>query len=178
MKKKLSIKIRKMKPDDVDEVIKIEELAYPRHHWTKDSFYNELANKLAHYYCAVNINTNEIIAYIGFWQIFEEAHITTLAVHPDYRKQQIAHVLLITMFNDCYKEMIKYVTLEVRESNIAAISLYEKFGFSSIGQRKKYYQDNGENAIIMFTENIWYDKFKMIYNENASNIKKVDYYYE
>lgn len=167
-----------MTPNDVNQVIKIEEQAYPKHHWTKDAFYNELSNKLAHYYCAVKTDTDEIIAYIGFWQIFEEAHITTLAVQPDYRNQQIANILLVTMINDCYKEMIKYITLEVRESNIAAISLYEKFGFSSIGQRKKYYQDNGENAIIMFTENIWHDKFKMIYNEKASNIKKVEYYYE
>ena len=74
--------------------------------------------------------------------------------------------------------MIKYITLEVRESNVAAISLYEKLGFTSIGQRKNYYQDNGENAIIMFTENIWYDKFKALYEKVIKNINKVNYYYE
>lgn len=178
MKYNLSVKIKRMTPEDVEQVMLIEEVSYPKHHWSKDAFYNELANKLAHYYCVIESKTNTIIGYIGFWQIFEEAHITTLAIHPDYRNKQIAHILLITLFDDCYKEMIKYVTLEVRESNIAAIALYEKFGFTSIGQRKNYYQDNGENALIMFTENIWYDKFKKIYNNLNSNITKVNFYYE
>ena len=74
--------------------------------------------------------------------------------------------------------MIKYITLEVRESNIPAISLYEKFLFDSIGMRKNYYQDNGENAIIMFTQNIWYDKFKNNFNLIKENINKVDVSYD
>ena len=73
--------------------------------------------------------------------------------------------MLFAIIDDCYKAKIKYITLEVRESNVAAISLYEKNGFKSIGTRKGYYQDNNENALIMFTENIWYDKFKLRYNE-------------
>lgn len=77
------------------------------------------------------------------------------------------------IFDDCYAGMIKYVTLEVRESNIAAISLYEKNGFKSIGTRKGYYQDNNENALIMFTENIWHEKFKMLYNQNKEAMKQV-----
>ena len=72
---------------------------------------------------------------------------------------------MINIVDECYKQMIKYITLEVRESNISAISLYDKFGFSTIGVRKKYYQDNDENALILFTENIWYDKFKLNYNK-------------
>lgn len=177
-KRILSVKIKKMHQDDLDQVMEIEALAYPNHHWSKDSFYQELNNKLAHYYCVVDTNTNRILAYIGYWQIYEEAHITTLAVHPDFRKSQLAHILLITLIDDCYKQMIKYITLEVRESNIAAISLYEKFGFVSIGQRKKYYQDNNENALIMFTENIWHEKFKFLYNKITNEITKVNYYYD
>lgn len=179
MKQKiLYAKIKRMTPDDVDAVMKIEELAYPNHHWSKDSFYSEISNKLAHYYCVVEADSNKILAYIGYWQILEEAHITTLAVHPDYRRHQLAHILLMTLVDDCYKQMIKYITLEVRESNVAAISLYEKFGFTSIGVRKNYYQDNGENALIMFTENIWYDKFKFLYNKVVNGITRVNYYYD
>lgn len=177
MKNVLAVKIRKMSKDDVDQVMKIEELSYPNHHWSKDSFYNELNNKLAFYYCAADAEDN-VIAYIGYWQILEEAHVTTLAVHPDYRNHQIAHILIKAMIDDCYKKLIKYITLEVRESNIAAIALYEKFGFSSIGKRKNYYQDNGENALIMFTENIWHDKFKSIYKNIVESITKVQYCYE
>ena len=155
--------IKRMQKTDVEEVVKLEALSYGEHHWSKESFYNELSNNLAHYYCATTEN-EKLIGYVGCWHIFEEAHITTLSVHPDYRKQGVAQQLLFTVIDSCYKNKIKYITLEVRESNIPAISLYEKNGFKSIGTRKGYYQDNNENALIMFTENIWYEKFKTIQN--------------
>lgn len=172
-----NIRIIKMTPDDVDGVFNIEELIHPEHHWSKDSFYNEIANKLAAYYCLKD-EENNILGYIGFWLILEEAHVTSLAVHPDFRNMQLAQLLLIKMIDDCYKNMIKYITLEVRESNIPAISLYEKFLFSSIGMRKAYYQDNGENALIMFTQNIWYDTFKNNFEKLKENINKVNYSYD
>ena len=171
------VKVLNMTTDDVDEVFQIEELVHPNHHWSKDSFYNELANKIAHYYCVKDDN-NKLIGYIGIWHIFEEAHITTLAVHPDFQKMQLAQILIIRAVEGCYKDMIKFVTLEVRESNIPAINLYEKFLMKSIGVRKNYYQDNNENALIMFTENIWYDKFKNNFNELKNNIKKVEVSYD
>ncbi len=167
-----NVKIIRMTNKDVDEVFELEKLIHPEHHWSKNSFYNELANNLALYFIIQN-EAGKIIAYIGFWQIFEEAHITTLAVHPDYRGLQLAQILLIKMLEECYKNMVKYITLEVRESNYPAISLYEKFLFESIGMRKNYYQDNNENALIMFTQNIWYDKFKNNFNSIKENINKV-----
>lgn len=170
------VKVLRMTKEDVEDVFHIEELIHPNHHWSKDSFYNEIANNLAYYYCVKN-ESNKISAYIGVWQILEEAHVTTLGVHPDFRGLQLAQILLIQALKDCYKNMIKYVTLEVRESNVPAISLYEKFLFESIGMRKKYYQDNGENALIMFTQNIWYDTFKNNFNNLVSNINKVDVTY-
>lgn len=160
----MDITIRRMNKSDVEEVVKLEELSYGQHHWSKESFYNELTNNLAHYFCAVN-SDNKLIGYIGCWHIFEEAHITTLSVHPDFRKNGVAQKLLFTTIEGCYKNKIKYITLEVRESNIPAICLYEKNGFKSIGKRKGYYQDNNEDALIMFTENIWYEKFKTLYNK-------------
>lgn len=165
-----------MKKTDVDEVIKLEELSYGKHHWSKDSFYNELSNNLAHYYCAFD-DKDTLLGYAGCWHIFEEAHITTLSVHPDARRKKVAQSLLMQIFNDCYKNEIKYITLEVRESNIPAIMLYEKNGFKSIGTRKGYYQDNNENALIMFTENIWYEKFKTLYNQNKDELANMDIKY-
>ena len=167
------VKITKMTTEDVDAVYQIEEMVNPKHHWSKDSFFNELANKLAKYFC-IKDEEDKILGFIGFWQIFEESHITTLAIHPDYRRLQLAQMLLLKAIEECYSDMIKYITLEVRESNIPAISLYEKFLFESIGVRKNYYQDNGENAIIMFTQNIWYDKFKNNFKTIKENINKVD----
>ncbi len=166
------VKVIKMTSEDVNGVFHIEELVHPKHHWSKNSFYNEVANNLASYYCIKDDNNN-ILAYIGSWQIIEEVHITTLAVHPNFRGLQLAQILLIQVLLNCYKKMVKYVTLEVRESNIPAITLYQKFLFESIGMRKNYYQDNGENAVIMFTQNIWYDTFKNNFNNIKSNINKV-----
>ena len=166
------VKVVTMTKDDVDEVFNIEALIHPEHHWSKDSFYNELENNLASYFC-VKDEENKILSFIGMWRIFEEAHITTLGVHPDYRGLQLAQVLLIQAIELCYKEMIKYITLEVRESNVPAISLYEKFLFETIGMRKNYYQDNGENAIIMFTQNIWYDSFKNNFAQLKNGINKI-----
>lgn len=171
------VKVIKMTQDDVAEVFELETLVHPAHHWSKESFYNELANNLAYYYC-IKDEQNKILAYIGFWLIIDEAHITTLAVHPDYRKQQLAQILLVQMINICYKNMVKYITLEVRESNLPAILLYEKFQFESIGMRKNYYQDNGENALIMFTQNIWYDKFKNNFADLKSLITKTAVSYD
>lgn len=165
------ITIKNMLKSDVENVVRIEELSYGKHHWSKESFFNELNNELSYYYCAFN-EDNTLMGYCGCWHILDEAHITTLSVSPDFRKQKVAQALLIKLFDDCYKEKIKYITLEVRESNIPAISLYEKNGFISIGERKGYYQDNNENALIMFTENIWYQKFSLLYNQNKEELLK------
>ena len=158
-----------MTKSDVDNVVKLEEASYGKHHWSKESFYNELENDLSHYYCAFDGNGN-LLGYCGCWHIFEEAHITTVSVNPEYRRQKVAQALLIKLIEDCYQEKIKYITLEVRESNVAAISLYDKNGFVSIGERKGYYQDNNEDALIMFTENIWYQKFSLLYNQNKKEL--------
>ena len=72
---------------------------------------------------------------------------------------------------DCYENEVKYLTLEVRVSNEPAIGLYTKYGFNSLGTRKGYYQDNNEDALIMWTENIFYDKFKSKFIENKNKLK-------
>lgn len=166
----MKIKITPMQKSQVDEVIKIEEQAYGDHHWSKDSFYSELSNELAHYYSALDLEGN-LIGYAGSWQILDEAHITTIAIKPEFRRKKIAEALLNRILEDCYKNEIKYITLEVRASNKPAISLYEKYGFKSLGIRKGYYQNNNEDALIMWTENIFWDKFKLRYKENIEKLK-------
>ena len=156
----LKVKIMKMEKEHLDSVVEIEELVNPNHHWSKDSFLNEIQNKLANYVCIIDTKNDMVLGFAGFWEILEEAHITSISVHPDFRRRGLATELMKYIVNSCYKKMIKYITLEVRASNFSAISLYEKFGFKSVGRRKKYYQDNNEDALIMFTENIWFDKFK------------------
>ena len=165
------IRITSMEKSDVENVIKIEEKAYGEHHWSKDSFYGELSNDLAHYYSAFDTNGN-LVGYAGSWQILDEAHITTIAIEPNLRRKKIGEALLNKILKACYKNEIKYVTLEVRVSNTPAIKLYEKYGFKSLGVRKGYYQNNNEDALIMWTENIFWDKFKLRYEENIEKLKE------
>lgn len=166
----MEIKIQPMQKSQIDDVLKIEEQAYGEHHWSKDSFYGELSNDLAHYYCALD-NDNNLVGYAGCWQILDEAHITTIAVKPELKRKKIGEALLNRIIEDCYKNEIKYITLEVRASNSPAIKLYEKYSFKSLGTRKGYYQNNNEDALIMWTENIFWDKFKLRYQENIEKLK-------
>lgn len=162
--------IKNMTKDDVESVIAIEEEAYGKHHWAKASFYDEMSNNLAKYYVA-KTRDGEIIGYAGTWHIIDEGHITTIAVKKDYLRNHIGEALIHQIVEDCYKDKVKYLTLEVRVSNEPAIKLYEKYGFQSLGTRKGYYQDNNEDALIMWTENIFYDKFKEKYNANIEKLK-------
>ena len=100
----------------------------------------------------------------------EEAHITNIAVAPEFRRKHIGEALLRKTIDVCYSNMVKYITLEVRVSNTPAIGLYEKYGFKSFGTRKGYYQDNNEDALIMWTENIFYDKFKSNYDKCVNEL--------
>ncbi|MGN0017792.1 MAG: ribosomal protein S18-alanine N-acetyltransferase [Candidatus Gastranaerophilaceae bacterium] len=166
-----SIMIRPMEQKDIDKIEDIESKTYGEHHWSRDSFYSELSNNLARYFCAFNEN-NELVGYAGSWIIIDEAHITNIAVAPEHRNKKVGESLLVKIIETCYKEMAKYLTLEVRVSNTAAISLYEKYNFKSLGTRKGYYQNNNEDALIMWTENIFWDKFKEKYNQNVIELNK------
>lgn len=166
------VKINYMRLSDIDDICQIEAEAYGKHHWSRNSFVSEEANNLAHYYVARS-KDGELLGYLGTWMILDEAHVTTLAVNEKFKRNKVAQVLLENFIQDCYENQIKYITLEVRVSNKAAIGLYEKFGFHSLGKRYGYYQDNNEDALIMWTENIFYDKFKQHYQKNIKNLKNL-----
>ncbi|WP_297993612.1 ribosomal protein S18-alanine N-acetyltransferase [uncultured Clostridium sp.] len=118
--------------------------------WTLDSITNELNNPLAKYIIAENLETNEVIGFVGVWIIAGEGDITNIAVNPKYRKHGVASNLLLNLLDICKSLNCNDITLEVRESNIPAQNLYKKFDFKEEGIRKGYYSDNGENAIIMW----------------------------
>lgn len=166
------IKIDLMQKEHVDEVIAIEEKSFGKHHWSKSSFLQELANGYAHYFVAIDAETNKVVGYCGLWHILEEAHFSTISVSPDFRRKHIAEALLVRMINYCYENEVKYFTLEVRTNNIAAQCLYKKYGMKSLGVRKGYYQDNNEDALIMWSENIFYDKFKILFKSNLDLLRE------
>lgn len=93
-----------------------------------------------------------------FWAILEEAHITILAVHPDYRHQGLGQALLVALLETACDRALERATLEVRASNSAAVSLYQKFGFKIAGRRRRYYPDD-EDALILWCGGLQYPEF-------------------
>lgn len=85
-----------------------------------------------------------------YWSILEEAHITILAVHPDYQHQGLGQLLLYALLRDAKRRQLEWATLEVKPSNQTALSLYQKFGFTLAGRRQRYYKDTGEDALILW----------------------------
>ena len=140
--------------------MEIEPVAFGSHHWSKQSFINELNNSGGTYFSALEKDTDIVCGYSGYWLIGDEAHITTLATHPDYRRMGIGELLLINNIQSAIKVDAKCMTLEVRVSNDPAQKLYYKYGFKSMGLRRKYYQDNSEDALVLWMENIRTEEFR------------------
>ncbi len=113
--------------------------------WSEKSFQEEANNPLARYFVAKE--EEKIIGYGGIWLVSGEGQITNIAVHPEMRKKGIASAILEELIRSA--EGCEQIFLEVRESNVAAISLYEKYGFKNCGVRKNFYHSPTENGIIM-----------------------------
>ncbi len=99
------------------------------------------------------------------WAIVDEAHITLLAVHPDYRGLNLGKGLLWGLLYRGWQRQLKWATLEVRASNQVALSLYHKFGFTEAGRRRRYYQDNGEDALILWRGGLQHSAFEQELNQ-------------
>jgi [ribosomal protein S18]-alanine N-acetyltransferase len=142
--------IEAMRLEDLEEVQRIEQASF-RTPWPENAYRSELlTNRLATYLVARV--EGRIVAYGGMWLMVDEAHITTFAVHPGWRRQRIGERLLLAFFDLARDRHAREATLEVRLSNLAARRLYEKYGFRPVGLRPRYYSDNNEDALIMTTE--------------------------
>jgi ribosomal-protein-alanine N-acetyltransferase len=137
---------------DIDAVQVVERASFPVP-WPANAFRHELTqNKNAHYIVARE--GDRIVGYAGLWLSLDESHITTFAVLPDYRRRKIGERMLVALFDKSAKLGAEWMTLEVRASNLAAQKLYEKYGFRPAGIRRRYYSDNNEDAIIMWTDRL------------------------
>lgn len=117
--------------------------------WSEASFDKEIRENRLAFYIVAEIG-DRLVGYAGLWCVGDEGHITNVAVHPDFRRRGIGQALISVLLSHTITNGIRSHTLEVRASNNAAISLYTKFGFEPAGRRKNYYEDNGEDAIIMW----------------------------
>jgi len=144
-------KICPMDASSIKYILNISELSFPIS-WSLDSLQSELDNKFAKY--VVLKKGNSIVGYGGMWIIIDEAHITNVAIHPDARGYGGGDIIVEALFRICRKQKVTAITLEVRSSNFTAINLYEKYGFEKEGLRPHYYEDNGEDAVIMWNRNL------------------------
>lgn len=94
------------------------------------------------------------------WAILEEAHIIMLAIHPQFQRQGLGQALLWALLKSACDRQLERATLEVRDSNLAAVCLYKKFGFKEAGRRKRYYQDTGEDALVMWHSSLGKPEFQ------------------
>jgi ribosomal-protein-alanine N-acetyltransferase len=144
--------LRPMTLADLDQVVSIDRAAFPTP-WPKDAFLYELKRKLGSIsWVAESVKPDgelDLAAVIVVWLIMDEAHVGTLAVSPPYQGQKIAQRLLAEALLESLRRGARQALLEVRASNQAAQSLYQKFGFEAVGLRHDYYKDTHEDAVLM-----------------------------
>lgn len=136
---------------DVDAVCAIEEATFARP-WSRASIENELTNSCARY--VVLRQSGETVGYAGMWLVIDEAHVTNVAIRKDLRGQGLGEKLMRALIQLAADSGMIWMTLEVRRSNAAAQGLYRKLGFVDVGWRKRYYEDNGEDALLMGLEHL------------------------
>ena len=140
------MRIEKMTSGHLDDVYIIETECFS-HPWSKQSLEEELNNETSLFLVAKE--ENEVIGYIGMSIVIDEGYIFNVAVRKNHRNKGVATALINELVTYGKKNNFSFITLEVRESNLPAISLYSKFGFIKAGERKNYYSNPKENAILM-----------------------------
>ncbi|ALC92994.1 alanine acetyltransferase [Bacillus sp. FJAT-18017] len=145
-----TLSFRYMKEEDLDRIMIIEKESFTLP-WSREAFYNELHHNQYAVYIILE-EKGEPIGYCGVWIVVDEAHITNIAILPQYRGRRLGEVLLRKVMETSKQMGATSMTLEVRVSNLPARNLYRKLGFQDGGIRKNYYTDNGEDGIVMWVK--------------------------
>ena len=143
----MNLMIRKMTLDDIPAVVQLDRMSFSLP-WPERSFRFELTDNPASR-CWVAEIDGKLVGLIVVWLLVDEAHVATLATHPDFRRRGIATRLLSYALHNLIAEGARSSFLEVRVSNIVAQEMYRKFGYKESGRRPRYYKDNDEDAILM-----------------------------
>lgn len=143
----MKLTFRRMTQEDANAIAAIEAKCFAMP-WKREDFWREARNELAEY--IVGELDDKIIAYAGAWVSFNQAEVMNVAVEPEYRGQGVGTILFGELIKAVKARGATSITLEVRPSKTAAIKLYESFGLKSVGRRRGYYLDNGEDALIMW----------------------------
>ncbi len=173
-----------MREVDVNTVQEIEREIFATP-WPRNAYYRELASRNSAHYIVLRLDgltetppqfrapdmDPNIVGYGGMWRMYDEAHVTTIGVRRDLQRRGFGRVLFAGLVQAAYDMGAKWVTLEVRTSNENAMAMYEAFGFKVIGRRKGYYTDNGEDAIVMWSDSIHSPRFRRAYEANLERIE-------
>lgn len=143
----MSLIIRRMTIEDVQVAHEIDKASFTLP-WPERSLRFEVTDNPAARCWAAELD-DRLVGMLVLWMIVDEAHIATLATHPDFRRQGIAKRLLVAALKNAYAEGARTALLEVRAGNDAAQTMYRKFGFEVVGRRERYYKDNNEDAVLM-----------------------------
>ena len=165
--------IEPMREADVPEIQEIERRIFSTP-WPRNAYYRELSSRNSAYYVVLRRESGrgvETIGYGGMWRMYDEAHVTTIGVRRDLQHQGYGRIIFAGLVQAAYDMGAKWVTLEVRTSNQSAIRMYETFGFKVIGRRKGYYTDNGEDAIVMWSDSIYSPRFRKAFDLNLGRIE-------
>ena len=163
-----TISIEPMLASDLDVVYRIDHRCFPLS-WQKTAFQTELGNRSA---CYLVARLNEkVVGFGGIWAVAKEAHLTTIAVDPDFQGRKIGEKLLLDLIEECLFMKASHITLEVRESNFTAQNLYRKYGFVNAALRRNYYTDNGENALVMWALAINTRDYRELLDNRRSQLK-------
>ena len=146
------VKIRRMEMADLDQVMEVEESSFARP-WTRENYVRELTgNQVARYLVAEA--EGRVVGFAGAWIILDESHITNVAVLEPFRRRGIGRKLMQALLQYLSNLGASYATLEVRAGNLPAQNLYGSLGFEKLGRRKRYYEDNGEDALILVASSL------------------------
>ena len=152
------LQLRPMREEDIPAVRAIEIAVFPTP-WPGSAYQRELNNnRAAHYLCLRR--THQVVGYGGLWAVGEESHVTTIGVAASCQGQGYGRAIFAALVNLSYALKANFISLEVRPNNDPAIHLYESFGFKVIGRRRGYYTDNGEDALVMWSDLIQAPHFK------------------
>ncbi len=140
--------IRRAKGEDAEQIAEVEKACFSTP-WSYESLNHDIKENRRAIYIAAEID-GKICGYAGLWKILDEGHITNVAVFPEYRRRGIARAMLEALIDEAAKQGVERFTLEVRAGNDAAKKLYAGMSFLEAGVRRGYYEDNGEDALIMW----------------------------
>ena len=143
--------IRAIREEDVRQIHEIETLCFATP-WSEESILHDVKENVVARWLVMDDGEGRVLAYAGMWFVLDEAHVCNVVVHPECRRLGYGRLIMDALMNLAMENSMSMMTLEVRRSNLPAQNLYHACGFLDVGYRKRYYEDNKEDALIMYKE--------------------------